>query len=312
MRFIIIGPGALGCLFAASLSADHKHEVWILDHNRERAALLNKKGLTLRTDDTEKICPVKATTNAAQIINPDCALLCVKSHQVRAAIDKNHDLFHTVPLTIAFQNGISHLETLADLLPEGKWGIGVTAQGANIIAPGLVRHGGKGITSLGFTVTPTPAAQKSLQRVATALSEARIESTIKKDIQAKIWQKLLVNVGINALTATLNCANGELLQSETSRQRMRRAVLEGAAVAETLGINLTEEPVSATIKTCKDTGKNISSMLQDVRHKRRTEIDAINNAVVREGLRLNIPVPENEALVREIKTIENLYLVDSA
>lgn len=312
MRFVIIGPGALGCLFAASLSIDHQHEVWLLDHNRERAAQLNDKGLRLQNGNAETRCPIRATANVTEITDADCILLCVKSHQVPTAIAQNHDLFQTTPLTIAFQNGIGHLEPLTTLLPKGQWAVGITAQGANLIEPGRVRHGGHGLTSLGFFSPPLLIAEDNLQRIAAALTKAHIETSVEKDIRAKIWQKLLVNVGINALTAILNCANGELLHSDTSRQRLRRAVEEGAMVAKALGVNLAEEPVALTIKVCKDTNKNISSMLQDVRNHRRTEIDAINNAIVQQAHRLNIKVPENEALVREIKEFENGYLVESA
>jgi len=312
MRFVIIGPGALGCLFAASISADHKHEVWILDHNRERAELLDKNGLSLQDGSDEKICPIRATVNAAEIPTAHCILLCVKSHQVQAAIEQNNALFQTVPLTIALQNGIGHLETLAELLPNGKWSVGITAQGANLLEPGRVRHGGNGLTSLGFLDTPSPVAKKNLQQIATALTEAHIETVIEQDIRSKIWQKLLVNVGINALTAIHNCANGELLNSENTRHRMHMAIAEGAAVAEALGVNLDHDPISLAMKICQDTGKNISSMLQDVRHQRRTEIDAINNAIVHQGHRLDIAVPENEALVQEIRELENGYITDSA
>ena len=93
---------------------------------------------------------------------------------------------------------------------------------------------------------------------------------------------------------------------------MRRAIHEGAAVAEALNISLDHEPVALAMQVCRDTGANISSMLQDVRNNRRTEIDAINGAVVRAGRRLGLAMPENEALVKAIKGIENSYLVDSA
>ena len=311
MRFVVIGPGALGCLFAASLAGGHKHDVWILDHNRERAELLNRDGVILSTGDEEKFCPVRATVNPAEIPTADCYILCVKSHQVAAAISPQKEFLRTIPLTVAFQNGIGHLPLLSDLLPKGKWGVGVTSQGANLIGPNLVRHGGSGLTALGFTHPPHPDAEKALLHIASALSESGIATTTEPDIRKKIWQKLIINVGINALTAILNCTNGELLQTESSRQRMHRAVLEGMAVAEALGISFDQDPVAMTMQVCKDTGPNISSMLQDIRNKRRTEIDAINGAILKEGRRLGIDMPENTILVREIKNLENHYFPDS-
>ncbi|MDH4319423.1 MAG: hypothetical protein OEV64_13605, partial [Desulfobulbaceae bacterium] len=56
------------------------------------------------------------------------------------------------------------------------------------------------------------------------------------------------------------------------------------------------------------TASNISSMLQDVRKGRPTEIDAINGAVVREGQRLSIPTPVNSELAEAVKALERSYL----
>jgi len=312
MRFVVIGPGALGCLFAATLSADHKHEVWLLDHNPERAAILNRDGIILQHGADEQRCFIRATDTGHEINDSDCILLCVKSHQVPAAITNNKTLFETSPLTIAFQNGIGHLDTIAANLPVGQWAIGVTSQGANLVEPGHVRHGGAGLTSLGFLHPPAPSALDRLQQVAQIFRQSNIETTLEPRIKSKIWQKLLVNVGINALTAIHNCPNGELLQSEKTCQRMRRAIREGAAVAEALAIPLDHEPISLAMQVCRDTAGNLSSMLQDIRNRRRTEIDAINGAIVREGDRLGIAVPENKALLQAIKELENSRLTDSA
>ena len=309
MRFVIIGPGALGCLLAAALGADHQHEVWLLDHDQQRANLLDRQGLFLTSADHRELhCQVRATADAGAINGCDCILLCVKSHQIRAAIDAGAPLFRTAPLTITFQNGITHLETIAATLPDDSWAAGVTAQGATLLGPGRIRHGGAGPTRVGF-MQPVPiASQKRLQLVTVALSKAGIDTEVTDNIHHHIWRKLLINVGINALTAIHGCANGELLSSATGLSRLRRAVAEGAAVAAGLGVHLDEDPVALTMAVCRATSTNISSMRQDVLKKRRTEIDAINGAVVKAGQHLHIAVPENEALSREIKLLEKTYL----
>ncbi len=58
---------------------------------------------------------------------------------------------------------------------------------------------------------------------------------------------------------------------------------------------------------CEKTSGNINSMLQDVRNKRKTEIDFINGAIVREGEALNIPTPVNRVMSSLIKAIEESY-----
>ncbi len=314
MKFVVIGPGALGCLLAASLSLADRHSVWLLDHDRERAAILDRQGLCLSRDGAERRCPVRATSDARAIAPAsDVLLLCVKSHQLAAALDRAAPLLLAkTTLTVCFQNGIGHLELLARHLAQGSWAAGVTAQGATLTGPGRVRHGGNGPTSLGFLEPASAVAGERLDQLAAALSASGIATQVVADIQARIWRKLLVNVGINALTAIRDCTNGELPDSAPARERLADAVLEAARVAAASGIRVDDDPVAMTLAVCRATAANSSSMRQDVRNRRRTEIDAINGAVVAEGRKLGIPVPENQTLVHEIKEIERGYLGDSS
>jgi 2-dehydropantoate 2-reductase len=133
-------------------------------------------------------------------------------------------------------------------------------------------------------------------------------TSITEDIMPRLWVKLFINVGINALTATLGCLNGDLLHLPGIRSRMETAVAEAVTVAKAQDILIQDDPFAATVRVCEKTAKNISSMLQDVRQQRRTEIDAINGAVLKRGLDLGIATPENLRLVDQVKKIEKGYL----
>jgi len=147
---------------------------------------------------------------------------------------------------------------------------------------------------------------------AAILTDAGIVAEVVDDITTHVWNKLVINVGINALTAIYNCANGALLDKEETRERLAKAVSEAAAVARHLGLPIMKDPIAATLEVCKATANNISSMLQDIRNKRPTEIDSINGAVVGAGQMAGIEVSENERLVRQIKEIEAGYVKNSA
>ncbi len=122
-----------------------------------------------------------------------------------------------------------------------------------------------------------------------------------------IWAKLFVNVGINALSAIHLCPNGQLLESDSVKQLMEKAVREAELIARAKEIQVEGDPVAETFKVCALTAQNISSMHQDVLQKRPTEIDAINGAIVNEGERMGIATPVNAELVREIRQIEESY-----
>ena len=46
MKIAIVGPGAIGCLFAAYLTKS-KEEIWLLDKHKERAAKINESGISV-------------------------------------------------------------------------------------------------------------------------------------------------------------------------------------------------------------------------------------------------------------------------
>jgi 2-dehydropantoate 2-reductase len=110
-------------------------------------------------------------------------------------------------------------------------------------------------------------------------------------------------VGVNALTAIYDCPNGKLLALPKAREMMRLAVLEAAAVAEACGVKISPDPVGRTLAVCRATAGNISSMLQDVRQGRGTEIEAINGEIVRLAATFNIPAPVNKRLTALVLNI---------
>jgi len=206
-------------------------------------------------------------------------------------------------LLVALQNGIAHHPILTELL-HASWALGVTAQGATLLGPGQVRHGGDGPTILGFLGEVDNAAHGRLQAATDLLCRAGIATTVSHDIRAAAWNKLIVNAGINALTAIENCANGELLNRPAALATLKAAVLEAAKVAKACGIQVNPDPVSMTVSVCLQTRNNISSMLQDIRQGRQTEVEAINGAILRQAQTLGIPAPVNQALLLGVKGLE--------
>jgi len=310
MNIVIIGPGALGTLLATSLAPaakSNKTELWMLDHNPERAALLAQQGLVLEKESRLLSFPVRASADPKTIGPADIIFLCVKSSDVADGLGQAAKLSHAESILVTLQNGIGHLELVKAYKGPPAVALGVTALGANIVAPGHVRYAGGGLTRIGFLKSANFARSLLLARVCNLLSSSGMETVIVDNILDYIWSKLLVNVGINALSAIHRCPNGQLLESAETQEMLSAAVREGESVARAMGINLPEDPLAMTLDVCKKTAANLSSMLQDVNSKRPTEIDSINGAIVAAGRKLAIPVPVNEELVKRVKEIERSY-----
>ena len=299
MTITVVGPGALGCLFAALLSKAG-HSVWLLDHNPERSAQLSRRGVCL-IEALAETYPIKSTVNAKEIGGTDVILLCVKSYDVPDALRQTAPLLEDGPLLIAMQNGLGHHKALRQVK---NWAVGITAQGAVLLDPGVVKHGGSGLTTLGFMEDVGAEALDGLAEVAGLFEGAELPTCISSDIEAAIWNKLLINVGINALTVIYDCPNGELLENPKAREQMRQAVTEAAMIASAKGIKITPDPVAKAEMVCRATSKNISSMLQDIRHGRITEIGSINGVIVREAESMGLIVPVNRLLTAQVTALQ--------
>lgn len=303
MKIVVIGPGALGSLIAVLLAALPEHDVRLLDHDARRAA--RSDGTLLLERGEERICrAVPVTSDPGSISPADLVFVCVKSRDVAAVLSVAAKLCGSRSSCLFFQNGIGHLDVLAQAPMPVPAALGVTALGATLVRAGHIRFGGHGMTHIGFTSPVDQESEMRLERCAKTMRAAGIETVRVPTIIDDVWKKLLVNVGINALTVLHDCANGQLLALAQARETMIAAVREGELVARALGIGLDGDPVERTVAVCRATSDNISSMLQDIRRGRPTEIDAINGALVAQARKLGIDTPVNNELVRRVREVE--------
>ena len=302
-RIGIIGIGAMGCLFAARLSP--LASVTLLGHWPAQLQAVRHAGLALITPEGEtvhrRVPAVESTTAEAPV---DLALILVKSHQTTTAAEAARLWLAPAGIAITLQNGLGNREILAAALGPGRVGLGITTEGATIVRPGVVRHAGRGMTHLaapaGAATTPLVAALAALLR------QAGFTTHLVEHVDSLVWGKLAVNAGINPLTALLNVPNGYLAQDPRARRIMMAAAAETAAVAAAQGIPLpyASAPQRA-LAVAQATAANHSSMLQDVRQGRPTEIEAICGAIARVGQQWSVPTPVNAALWRLVKALEN-------
>jgi len=149
--------------------------------------------------------------------------------------------------------------------------------------------------------------QTQANKIAAIFNKAGIKTEIVEDVRSVLWTKLLINIGINAITALTGIKNGQILNLDVTKKLCRRAVEEGMAVAKAQDIKVRDDMVEQVFRVAEATASNRSSMGQDVDRKRQTEIQAINGFVVREGEKLGINTPVNHTLTALIETLQAHY-----
>jgi 2-dehydropantoate 2-reductase len=284
---LIVGTGALACLFAARLSAIGV-SVTLLGTWPEGLRAF-QRGVRLEENGEEKTFPVRATNNSSDCFGSRYALVLVKAWQTERAARQLGMCLAADGVALTLQNGYGNRETLAKSLGQNKVALGVTTTGATLIGPGRVRPGGQGTISV--------ESHPRLEPIISLLRQAGFTVEETPNANSLVWSKLVINAAINPLTALLRVPNGELLERPPARALMADLAREAAAVAAVLNISLTfPDPVAASEDVARRTAANHSSMYQDVQRGAPTEIDAICGAVVRVGEQVGVPTPVNRVM----------------
>ena len=305
MKISIVGAGAMGSLYGSAL-ASTGHDVVLYDINEEHVRAVNSSGMTVEEAGSDKsaVARPKASTDPGSVKGSDLVIVFVKSTATEAVAKQFSSILGDRGIVITLQNGVGNEAILKRYFGESRTAAGVTSQGATFLGPGRIRHAGKGPTHLCMSDNDNT----KLEDFVAALNNAGFETHIEKNIDNLIWSKLVINVGINALTALTGLHNGELLDFGETKELIRDLVDEAVAVVEAKGLVLTyDNPVERVYSVCEKTGGNRSSMLQDFDRKSRSEIDFINFAVVREAEELGISAPVNRTVARLVKTYDNIH-----
>ncbi len=295
MQVTVIGAGAMGSLFGALLQRAG-NAVTLVDVRSEHVAALRKRDLTIEDPDGSRIAVrVPATTDAGAALAADLFVLLVKTPFTAAALKPFAGRIPARAMVLTLQNGIGNDEAITRALGRRvQITLGVTAQTATSLGPTTVRHRSSGPTIIGLPDGQRPA---ELEAIVATFSDAGIPTRMTRHIFEHVWQKLLVNVGINAPTALANLPNGGLFTDPEMATLVRRLVGEAANVMRAEGIPAPpRDPVDFVRAVAEATKTDHSSMLEDLLAGRRTEIDAINGAIVRLGERHGIDVTANRVV----------------
>lgn len=296
MKVAIIGIGSMGGLFAWKL-VHAGVEVWGVDVSAPHVARIAAEGLqTDFPDRPSETVAMHAVTDPAAVGLADAVLVFVKGAQTQAAMVAARPMIGPGTLIVTMQNGIGNVATIRALYPQARIAQGMTTLAAQIEGPGrvLASSGAKGEVSFyPMDGPPGPVAQALCH----ALDGDGFHATLDPGIELRIWKKLVVNCCFNSACALLGCTVGEALAQPAMLALFDRLTAEIVALAQAKGIGLTLAEAKTYLCSVGQTAAgHFPSMVADLRAKRRTEIGALNGAIVAEAERLGLSAPANAAL----------------
>ncbi|MGV8074821.1 MAG: ketopantoate reductase family protein [Syntrophobacteraceae bacterium] len=302
MHLLILGAGAMGSLIGARLSRTEA-KVAFLETNRGHVDAIREHGLLIdELDGSKTRYFLKCHDDPVSVKDsPDLVLVAVKTYSTQAAVSTILNRCNAKTLFLTLQNGIGNWESIADIVGADRVLVGVTAQGCTLLEPGRIRHGGNGTTFIG---EPEGAPSERVQSIVELFRSSGLDTQAGASMEELIWHKLIINVGINAITALTGIRNGVIARSEPAGELCRAAVEEAMLVAKAKEVSIPEDMVQRVFSVAQSTAVNRSSMGQDIDRRKPTEIDAINGAVVRMGDHVAVPTPVNRTLTRLVKVLE--------
>ena len=301
MKVAILGSGAMGCLFGAAF---HRagHDVTLVDVNQPHIDAINANGLELDTRAGVEHLPIPARLPADAEGPFDLVVVFTKTfHTVGALQGIAHAIGENTHL-LSLQNGLGNDRKLAGVVSDERVMVGASMLPSDLEGPGKVRSHGEGYSKLYPAFGGDPAMA---QAVADALTQGGLPAQLDPDIHGAIWSKAIFNAAMNPMCALTLRTPGFLGASEEARETIRAVVEEGVAAAHANGVMIDAKPIQElTQVSMTDHADHEASMLQDVKAGRRTEVDAINGAIVEAAREKGVTAPVTQTLWHLVKLEE--------
>ena len=280
----ILGAGSLGGLWATRLFSAGIPVRLILRNAGQRDAYLGVGGMTLTSADAQCTHSIPAETIEDQAPIRRLLVAC-KAYDAEPAARSLASRIQPGAEILLLQNGIGSQDAVASALPHARCMAASSTEGAFRTQPFCVQAAGKGMNWIGDLHPRNDRPDALLAD----LAAAAIPAQWTEDIHDRLWRKLALNCAINPLTVLHDCSNGGLRQHASSVR----------ALCEELVVLLLSTPYPAaahgllaeTERVIDATALNISSMLQDARAGRRTEISYLLGQACATAQRLGIPTP---------------------
>lgn len=305
MKIAVIGSGAMGLLFGSKL-AKAGNDVTMVDVVPAVIDKINQQGIHLEFGGSDEFVPVKAHYAQDMTEPVDLAILFTKTIYSKAALDACSTYVGQDTWMLTMQNGLGNIELMENYVSKDKIIAGVTTFGADLVAPGHTVSSGHGYLKI---MSANGHVSEELKMIDQTLKAAGLGSQIAHDVMTAIWEKVAFNAAINATTAVCRVPCGGMGATPEGVALCFKIAEETCRIAAAHGVQTDVEDVKKTLhSTIFELHKeHLTSMTQDVLHKRRTEAAYISGGVLKKAQELGLEAPYNETLYCLLHTIESTY-----
>ncbi|HEU4683590.1 MAG TPA: 2-dehydropantoate 2-reductase [Nitrospira sp.] len=297
-QIMIVGAGSVGGFFGAHLAKSNPNVSFLL--RPKTLAAVREQGLTVRSASGTFTVHPPASSDPKELPQPDLVILAVKAYDLDEVLGLLEPVLgiHTVILTL--QNGIDTEDRILARLGRDCVIGGVAFIYSKITAPGVIEHYKKGTVAIGELMGHE---SERLLRIRDFFTAAGIPCQLSKDIRRSKWEKMCWNCVFNPITVVIDDKVAKALEHHEMLDTIRQIVGEVAAVAAAMKVPLPADMAERVLKWTQEIRDIHTSMYDDWKAGRPTEIDYLNGYIAKHGNALGIPTPVNQALTAMIRTL---------
>lgn len=297
-HILVVGAGSVGGFFGAHLAKNNPNVSFLL---RPRTlAAVKRNGLTIRSANGTFTVRPPAASDVSALPAPDLVVLGVKAYDLDEVMTQIEPVLTERTVILTLQNGIDTEDRIIARMKRDCVIGGVAFIYSKIVEPGVIDHYKKGAVAIGELMGHE---SERLLAIRDLFAAAGIPCQLSTDIRRSKWEKMCWNCVFNPITVLIDDRVAKALDHPEMMRVIHQIVDEIAAVAAAVKVPLPPDMPARVVKWTQEIRDIHTSMYDDWKAGRPTEIDNLNGYVVRKGRELGIPTPVNEALTAMIKTI---------
>jgi 2-dehydropantoate 2-reductase len=297
-QILFVGAGSVGGFFGAHLAKNNPNVSFLLRPRTLEA--VKRNGLTIRSADGSFTVRPPVASDARELPKPDLIVLGVKAYDLDEVMDQIEPVLTDKTVLLTLQNGIDTEDRLIARIQRDCVVGGVAYIYSKIAEPGVIDHYKKGAVAIGELMG---YESKRLLAIRDLFASASIPCHLSKDLRRTKWEKMCWNCVFNPITVLIDDRVAKALDHPEMTGVIRQIVGECTAISAALKVPLPLDMPERVVKASQEIRDIHTSMYDDWKAGRRTEIDSLNGFIVEQGRKLGIPTPVNEALTAMIKTI---------
>ncbi|HET6674334.1 MAG TPA: 2-dehydropantoate 2-reductase [Nitrospiraceae bacterium] len=290
-QIMIVGAGSVGGFFGAHLAKQNPNVAFLLRPGTLSA--VRQRGLTIRSAGGSFTVRPLAASDPSELPQPDLIVLAVKAYDLDGVMDQLEPVLNDRTALLTLQNGIDTEDRILARLKRDCVVGGVAFIYSKIAEPGIIDHYKKGAVAIGEFMGHE---SERLLQIRALFTAAGIPCQLSNDIRRSKWEKMCWNCVFNPITVLINDQVAKALDNPDMMRVIRQIVGEVTAVSAAMKVPLSSDMADKVVKWTQEIRDIHTSMYDDWKAGRPTEIDYLNGFIVRQGREFGIPTPVNEAL----------------